>query len=258
MKQNYGVSLFVTGVAAYGTIQQVYEYFSGFGNIKYVKLIHLNNQKLAFKITTDNATCLKILNSKNHWIDGRNIQCNLFISGNDLIKKNIKMNKCRIIIKKVPSFISIHQLKNAVELMYGEINTIFQFKSDSNMGTETSIRGKKMYSSYSVLFSKKESVAKIATESFYLHDCDTSVIIEKFQCRRTKTTKEYGQIGPLTNTGKLFMHGSSISHINNSIQNLGIMEIDLSAQMNTVMFSKYCKRSLDHQGDNLRLNINKS
>ena len=153
--------LFVTGIPADCPVSEVFWYFGQFGSLERIEVQLTVNHTRAFILTaSDTASFEAILYpSSPHYYAGRFLQCEPFERGEALLKHNIRNNKKRVIIKRVPSFLSAEELRRWLESTVGQVQSMFMYSTDDV--SKRLAADKRKYRSYSVIFLEGKSVSQL-------------------------------------------------------------------------------------------------
>lgn len=155
--------LFVTGIPAECNVADVAGYFEQFGRLTEVSTQITVNKTRAFVLKpADQRSYEAILYpSRPHYFAGRILQCAAYESGESLLRHNIRNNKKRVIVKRVPSLINGEELERWLEEVAGPVQSMFAYSTDDTSKRLT--QDQRKYRTYSVIFSKSESVSRITT-----------------------------------------------------------------------------------------------
>lgn len=155
--------LFVTGIPAECNVADVAGYFEQFGRLTEVSTQITVNKTRAFVLKpADPRSYGAILYpSRPHYFAGRFLQCAAYESGESLLRHNIRNNKKRVIVKRVPSLINGEELRRWLEEVAGPVQSMFAYSTDDTSKRLT--HDQRKYRTYSVIFSKSESVHRIVT-----------------------------------------------------------------------------------------------
>jgi hypothetical protein len=117
---------------------------------------------------------------------GRNLFCQEFKKGRELSDHNAHVKNRRVIVKKVPSYFSEHKLLELIQARVGAVDTIYEFKTDSqNLSTLS-----KRFKSFSVSFRQPETLECIpGSFAISLPDSHHHILIEKFEQRLSKESE---------------------------------------------------------------------
>ena len=153
--------LFVTGIPAESQVSEVLRYFEHFGALREIATQMTANKTRAFVLTPrDPAAYGAILYpSSAHYFAGRVLQCAPYESGDSLLKHNIRNNRKRVIIKRVPSIITSEELRRWLEEVIGPVQSMFAYTTDDL--TKRLAADPRKYRSYSVIFSNSNSVSHL-------------------------------------------------------------------------------------------------
>lgn len=155
--------LFVTGIPAECNVADVAGYFEHFGRLTEVSTQITVNKTRAFVLKpADQGSYEAILYpNRPHFFAGRFLQCAPYESGESLLRHNIRNNKKRVIVKRVPSLINGEELRRWLEEVAGPVQSMFAYSTDDTSKRLT--QDQRKYRTYSVIFSKSESVSRITT-----------------------------------------------------------------------------------------------
>lgn len=189
-----GRCLFVTGIPADCSVAEVAGYFGQFGWLTEVSTQITANKTRAFVLKPSNQESYQAILYPNrpHYFAGRFLQCAPFESGDSLLKHNIRNNKKRVIVKRVPSILNSEELRYWLEQVAGPVQSMFAYSTDDVNKRLTNDQRK--HRTYSVIFSRSDSVSKILRlerVQFYLGSDYTT--FEKFKPpREIKLSREQG------------------------------------------------------------------
>ena len=160
---NTGTSrrLFVTGIPAECNVAEVAGYFEQFGRLDEIATQITANKTRAFIIKpSTSATYGAILYpSRPHYFAGRYLQCAAYETGESLLKHNIRNNKKRVIVKRVPSLLNGEELRRWLEEVAGPVQSMFAYSTDDS--SKRFSNDLRKYRTYSVIFSQSESVSRL-------------------------------------------------------------------------------------------------
>lgn len=175
----------VAGVNSSISRSVLYRYFGAFGAIKKIEFIQSTNsiRMICRMLIDDHLTYMRILVAKNHTLLGRTLTCLPFLEGRALQTFNYSQNKCRVVLKRVPTFITEGMLVGCLENQVGRVAYIHRYKSES----EYHKLSNRKYSCFLVSFSSPKSTTKMLSSeqqtTFYLKMYETTV-----NCYRFKTS----------------------------------------------------------------------
>ena len=160
---NFGTGrrLFVTGIPAECKVAEVAGYFEQFGRLDEVSTQITANKTRAFVLKPSNTASYAAILYPNqpHYFAGRFLQCAPFETGDSLLKHNIRNNKKRVIVKRVPSIITSEELRRWLEGVAGPVQSMFAYSTDDSSKRFSNEQRK--YRTYSVIFSKSDSVSRL-------------------------------------------------------------------------------------------------
>lgn len=195
----------VTGAPKYVRSHEVAEYFSAFGPIRVRRFNPPIGKPKVWKggqvrqgptilrhfilITDSENTYDSILKFKTFTFNGRSLGVIPIRTGWELKKHYERINRRKIILKKVPSEITIDALRELIESRYGPVETMYEFLTDRReipaiTPTETpdqgesNSNGKKRFKSYSLVFESLDSLALLPEGPRVILKDDISIIIE--------------------------------------------------------------------------------
>ena len=191
-----GPKIFVSGFTRHTTTAQVAGYFSVFGSTRVEKYDsyfkrHQNDARYkggeGYFILRDMHpdTYRKILESCPHMAQRRCLEVCPLKTGLDLILYNSLKNKRRVLVKKVPSTVTDHDLVTSLVHHYGPVERFFSYKSET--------RSKQLHSSkiafrtFSVTFQARAPALQACPEKFLVIRTQTeqfTVKLEKFKRTR--------------------------------------------------------------------------
>lgn len=184
-----GVKLFVAGVPSGISQQLIVDFFKSYGHLE----LATANNATGWRQSTINSKGHIILNcydrllakdliaQRNFNFLGRTLAVSEFMSGQDLISLNHKLNKCRVILKKVPSHIDQATLRSELSSKWGPLENIFQFKPMNPMDT-TKLKKTEppKYHVYSAIFKDPLHANKLIKYGFFDLSDGSRVQTEKF------------------------------------------------------------------------------
>ena len=112
-------------------------------------------------VTRDSDLCEYMLQQKYFEFGGNNLTLLRHRTGVELMFQNKRLNRCRVIIKKVPKFFTEEVIKGVFESRFGQIDTIFKFKNDQAWNNQFG----SIYDTYSVIFEHRYSADKAVNEA---------------------------------------------------------------------------------------------
>lgn len=132
-----------------------------------------------------------LLRTKYVQFMGRTLTLAPFKSGSDLFAQNMLMNEKRVILKRVPAYITEARLTEILEFTYGPLETIFQFKPVNPMDT-TNLKGeqKPRYSVFSVVFKEAVDARQLIEIGCLQLKNGYRVRVEKFEKPAEPTTRK--------------------------------------------------------------------
>ena len=177
--------LFVAGVPADTRTEEVAAYFGQIGKIDLVVTRLTSWNTKAFIICPSSPLTYReiLLLGPSLEFKGRQLQVQPFATGTRLAVQVSRMNKRRVLARKVPGHLSADQFAAWLRKEAGEIETIYAFKADqAHLRNFDDTRRVK---SYSILFKDKSSAQRILNigEFSFNPEFDLSVF-EKFVPRK--------------------------------------------------------------------------
>lgn len=167
-------SIFVSGFSKHTTAGQVWEYFSGFCKLhveKYESFFKSNptNQQFPggdgyFVLHGLNLTAYNHILQVPHLFAGRSLETSPLKSGTELIVHNYQRNLRKVLLKKVPLFLSQESLLAQLTQAFGPVERIFSYKSDKIV-TAALCAAHQKTSTYSVTFRHKVAATKAADQN---------------------------------------------------------------------------------------------
>jgi hypothetical protein len=112
--------------------------------------------------------------------------CKPYLTGVNLYKLNARNNKRRIILKFVPSYLRVKEVRNALEDQFGEIEEIYPFLSDSKYHDES----RRKYYTYSVMFVNPSAAQKVANLNVIQLKVGVHAQVEKYAKKKGRTHKD--------------------------------------------------------------------
>lgn len=197
----------VTGAPKYVRSHEIAEFFSAIGPIK-VRRFHppIGNSfswregqvrqgpsvlRHFILITESESIYSTILKLKSIMFKGRSLGVIPIRTGWELKKYYEKINRRKIILKKVPGQITLDELREFIESRYGSVENMYEFLTDRRDTDTPSVQpsertylnasnssGQKRFKSYSVVFESLDSLALLPKDSQVNIRDDISIIIE--------------------------------------------------------------------------------
>lgn len=177
--------LFVTGVPSKMKPENVIQFFKKFGPVSLYGESQHGTHDIAqmrgycIMYCYDESTAVWITRKRYFQFLGRTLSVTVHKSGIDLFIQNKRINKSRVIFKKVPKYFSESQFLQELEERVGAVQSLFQFKPMNPYLAHKKASNQKL-SSYSVVFEKKESAKKLIEKGCFILSNETSVIAERY------------------------------------------------------------------------------
>ena len=126
-------------------------------------------------------TYLRILSEKQVVLFGRSIHVSPMFSGRDLIMHNRENTKKRVLIKKVPSWVTEEQLLSAIESQIGKVEAYFKYETDSHKAKKHDSKKKiRKVCTYSVTMQEKSDRDQLIALGQLKLTAEISVPVEKY------------------------------------------------------------------------------
>lgn len=185
--------VYVAGLPPSADGKAVKHYFESFGGVLRVGF-HTSadsnpncstKKKFFFKVSMDGREALeRVLATDRHILLGRRLFCQEYRTGQQLARHILEISSRRVIVKRVPEWLSEHALRFLLEKRAGEVETIYEFKSDR---TEPSPERRK-FKSYSITFIDPSSADLIADLSPMHIRPRISILIERYDPKMSSAT----------------------------------------------------------------------
>lgn len=173
---HHSLKIFVAGLPSGTQQRELWQYFLGFGTISSIREFErsspTNSQyrhapiSAPHKYGTKNQFCIlhcgdteaynNILSFSDHAINRSQIFCSPFMEGAQLVLHNQSVNERRAVLRKVPSYISIDELRSILQKLFGPIESVYQFTPRNQNPTF----GRRHFS-FSVTFQQTLSLKKL-------------------------------------------------------------------------------------------------
>lgn len=200
MQYQQNPSIFVTGIPADSSVAEVANYFGRFGWLSEVSTQITANRTRAFIITPSDKNSYEAILYPNrpHYFAKRFLQCAPYETGESLLKHNIRNNKKRVIVKRVPSIISSEELTYWLEQVAGPVQSMFAYSTDD--AVKRIANEQRKYKTYSVIFSNIDAVYNILQiGSFKFVKGMDYTIIERFRPPREINHNGGAAVGSFAN-----------------------------------------------------------
>ena len=109
-----------------------------------------------------------ILDQKYHNFVGRTLTVTPFRTGSKIIVQNKRLNKSRVIFKKVPNIISEEDFKIEIESQLGKLIALFQFKTVNPLNMQKRQSSIAKFFTYSAIFEDRAVADKAIEAKFIL------------------------------------------------------------------------------------------
>lgn len=188
MKGNSTYEIFVGGVSYSTKLHTVHRYFQEFGMVKSVALIRsADGVRKNIRISMANIKgYARILNCRNHELNGRSITCAPFMGGKALAALTSKQNKCKVILKGVPKDIGSQELKYLLENQIGQVEKLFSYKPE----IKQELSSNRQFHTYSVKFVNREDADKLLRNGqLAIFKYRTCICVEKFKYSNSSKVK---------------------------------------------------------------------
>lgn len=208
-----GRFLFVTGVPSMTSPTRILELFLKFGE---VRLLRLDSSKRGGKLFLENSAanirrgfCIlqvfskityeKILGEPVIQFQGRDLNVSRFRRGPDLQAHYDYLTSKKVVLKKVPTEISLDILRGLLEERFGSITRMYKFEAESQEKTSKKEIKRKTHT-FSVEFSCPRSAAQAAEEAL-IHlppkeNIHSTILVERFYRKRTPATSGSDKTSP--------------------------------------------------------------
>lgn len=195
------MKLFVAGIPSGVDTRQVAKFFSQFGQFELLDhsghIVGFQAASLSrghmFLVCPDKAVADAMLAQRSFQFLGRTLTVTEYKSGQDLIAENQRLNKRRVILKKVPSYVAESDLRAELTKKCGPIHTLFQFKpvNSPDLSPSHAVEHPRFHV-FSVVF-KDLGAAKRLTKKGYFELSDGSKFFtEKFTKQRVNLNTNTG------------------------------------------------------------------
>jgi len=122
----------VAGLPSRITADEIWKYFSGFGQVQAVKTIPSQSpgkvKGYCMVRMEDEESYQAILDEKKHRILGSGIICVPYQSGNQLMRENRVNNQKRIVVRGIPPGLYLHQIKSFFDQKFGNVQSVVEEK----------------------------------------------------------------------------------------------------------------------------------
>lgn len=179
--------LFVTGMMATCTALELGHYFEWFGEIEDVREIKLEiSSSKSFIVVPANqkifSDILEYVQREDLTFQGRQLHCQPFASGEKLKNLNQQLSSRRVLLKRVPSYITPFLLKQELEMAVGKISRIFAYQSDvPKRSTQSGGLHQKKFQTYSIIFEEQKAADTLVRfNSYWLQGYPDPIIVEKY------------------------------------------------------------------------------
>jgi len=203
--QSSDLRLFVAGIPSQVWASSVESYFAQFGRVR-VKSLPQDKFSLEEVATTDcllskgfcilvldcQQTLQNILTAPAHYFQGRTLQVSEYREGIDLTRHNQKLNRRRVVVKKVPKHWTEEYLLSLLSV-YGPVQSIYRYKAQCP-GSQATRERRQPTQTFSVVFAERLA-ALAATREPTPEIKNAQVVIEKFD-RKLNTIE--GAYSPLS------------------------------------------------------------
>lgn len=258
-------AIFVSNIAAYTKLEDLTHYFSNFGRVHELQTTRMSRKnKMVFKLIASSSTCSRILNYSPHQLGDRVIQCKPFLEGKDLVRLNVDINSRRVILKGIPSLTTEQELKNYLESSFGQVETMFEFKTDSKLGIARGRVFQKSFLSFSVLFRESRAARQCTAEGISSSIFGSNVFAEKYKHvkQRGSNTSSKQLLSPTLKV-KSNIKRENVFQIMKSSPDFNVNKLEELQKSGDLVQRKaliHCQifRKLDHSPTNVRINLLKS
>jgi RNA recognition motif-containing protein len=185
-KQNASFKLFVTGIPRRARLLEIEKFFKSYASVKLcenknMKMSSLDQQNRGFCFLSGDANAGSLLTQMREFkFHGRTLTVTYSKSGKDLFDFNRKLNKCRLILKRVPGHVCQNQITEFIELNFGPVAKIFPFLPNvpQRGGEPTKV---KKYLTYSILMLKPSSANAMCSDGQITLPGGIAVEVERYR-----------------------------------------------------------------------------
>lgn len=271
-----GIKLFVAGIPSGINLQLVVEFFGQYGKFQlfsergypHARRREHISQGHCILLCANYALAQDMISQKTFLFLGRTLSVTQHRTGIGLIVQNKRLNKCRVIFKKVPSYMSEDRFREELVVRCGALQALFQFKPTNPIGYSRSIQAAPpRYHVYSAVFLNKCVAKRLIGEGVLELSDRSRVIAEKFQKPQLKKRDEIGSVHPNFEVRRNFPQARTISY-NTPIQDMlslpfGLIGLKPSSKHYFKAVEEFESRSgevhgrYNHKSHNLRINYRK-
>lgn len=184
-KQNASLKLFVTGIPRRARLLEIEKFFKSYASVKLSEnkpsmMSGVDQQNRGFCFLVCDAYAGSLLTQMREFkFHGRTLTVTYNKSGKDLVDFNRKLNKCRLILKRVPGHVSQNQITEFIELNFGPVAKIFPFLPNVPQRGGEPTKTKK-YLTYSVLMLNPSSANAMCSDSQITLPGGIAVEVERY------------------------------------------------------------------------------
>lgn len=205
------LEIYVAGVHSKTKQIELLHFFESFGPIVSVeprpckddKGFHIKSNPWTSRVywivrAGDYETYKNILDSKSIMFFGRTLYMSPVMTGRDLILHSKLKSKKRVLIKKVPSWVTEEQLLSAIESQIGKVEAYFKYETDSHKAKKHDSKKKiRKVCTYSVTMQEKHCRDQLIGLGWLKITPEISVPVEKYISLRMDGSSHLQQSSPL-------------------------------------------------------------
>ena len=190
--------VFVAGMPSSLKLRYVKEYFSLIGPITKVEPVNpKQSEEAAIKssdlleqsckkgccvITTDcEDTFNKLIGGTCFRMLGRQIICKKYLESDELAAHNQKINQQRLLLKRVPSYISEELLRQFLSAQFGPVQVLYPFKTQKLQGGSLLEKIVKNFQTYSVTFEDQALSHRLAEAGQIVGPQNCTITVQQYQ-----------------------------------------------------------------------------
>ncbi len=190
--------LFVNGIPSRVAPIAVYDYFSFYGRVKMQRLgpgnslttvlpakAHVNTRRGFCVLLAEDQQTLESILSRSHEFMGRTLGVNRFRQGQELFAYFNKISSRRVIIKRVPTTVSVEDVQSLLENLFGSVERIYRFEAESLDKAARKEKRRRTFT-YSVEFHLSQDAEKAVNLGEITFEDGVKAIIEKYSRQSNK------------------------------------------------------------------------
>ena len=140
LKSSRVFDIFVAGLPSSTTEEAVKQFFEALGPVRNVQVIKIDSKKedtqkrrifCRLQITSE-AFYQHLISNKNIKFSSRLLFCQEYKSGKKLTAHSSNLNARRVVVKKVPRYLSLANVYRALEAAAGTIEILYEYKPDDH------------------------------------------------------------------------------------------------------------------------------